>query len=121
MDRAFCLWVFFALGGVGTLGVACQQNVIEAMLDSYVGVGVELTIEAAGARVEKTLPDSAAAKAGLQAKQVILEVNGVGLRGKSLAEVVSMLRGAPNTQVEVLVRTPKGERQLTLTRRALSR
>ena len=103
------------------LGVACQQNVIEAMPDSYVGVGVELTIDAAGARVERTLPASAAAEAGLQAEQVILEVNGVVLRGKRLADVVSMLRGAPNTQVEILVRTPEGERQLTLTRRALSR
>ena len=121
MERAFCLWFFLALGGVGMVGVACQENVIEAMPDSFVGIGVELSVVSAGARVVRTIPDGAAAAAGLQANHVILSVNDVVLRGRSLAEVVSMLRGQPGTDVEVLVRTPDGEREIKLTRQALQR
>lgn len=121
MARLFCLWVFLALGGVGMLGVACQENVIEAMPDAYVGIGVELTIEAAGARVVRTLTDGAAGRAGLEADHVLLAVDDVILRGKSLADVVSLLRGKPGTEVQLLVRTPEGERKVKLTRQAMKR
>lgn len=98
---------------------ACSDASIEAQPKSYVGIGVELTMEAAGARVVRILPGSDATRAGLTADDTILEVGGVSTRGLNLAEVVAALRGEPGTSVDVLVRTPTGERELVLTRRAL--
>jgi len=98
---------------------ACSDESLEAQPKNYVGVGVELTMEAAGARVVRILPGSDATRAGLAPDDVILEVAGVSTRGLNLAEVVGALRGDPGTSVEVLVRSTSGERELSLTRRAL--
>jgi C-terminal processing protease CtpA/Prc len=98
---------------------ACGETAIEAQPRSYVGIGVELTMEAAGARVVRILPGSGAKAAGLSVDDTILEVSGVSTRGLNLAEVVAALRGEPGTTVEVLVRSHTGDRALMLTRRAL--
>lgn len=121
MAQAFCLWSFLIAGAIGALSASCQDRVIEAMPDEYVGVGIELTLESAGARVVRALPDGAAARAGIAAGDVLLSVDGEMLRGKSLAEVVDALRGEPGTRVEVGVRTPKGNKTLVLSRQPVQR
>lgn len=98
---------------------ACSDDALEAQPKHYVGIGVELTMEAAGARVVRILPGSDATRAGLAPDDIILEVGGVSTRGLNLAEVVAALRGDPETTVDVLVRSASGERELALTRRAL--
>jgi len=106
------------LSSTTTLG-GCER-VLEANPQSYVGVGVELTMEAAGARVVRTLPEGAAAAAGLVEGDVLLEVDGQSLRGKHLAETVDLLRGEAGGHVTVLARTRTGDRHVDLVRRAIS-
>lgn len=101
--------------------LACADRAIEAFPDSYAGVGVELTGDAAGYRVVRVADGGGAAKAGLAADDVVLSVGGEATRGQPLADVVERLRGAPGTTVDVLVRTKDGERTLTLTRQAIAK
>ncbi len=99
---------------------ACQGPTLTAFPEQYGGVGVELTLEAAGARVVRVAPGGAADKAGLSTDDVLLAVGPTETRGKELAEVVAALRGAPGSNVDVLVRTRAGERTLTLTRQQIA-
>lgn len=99
--------------------VACQKDVLDANPERYVGIGVELTMEAAGARVVRVIEDGPAAEAGLQPNDVVLEVEGAPARGKGLADVVNAVRGAPGSKLQLLVRTSDGNKELTVTRRAI--
>lgn len=116
MLRAFLSPLLPALALVATFG--CTEQ-MKANPDRYVGVGVELTMEAAGARVVRVLRGSPAKEAGLEAGDVVLEIAGASARGKTLAEVVKALRGEPGSQVTLLARTSGGNKQVTLTRAAL--
>jgi len=102
--------------GVST---ACTDSGMDANPDSYVGVGVELTMEAAGARVVRVLVGSPASEAGLAVGDVVLQVGDESARGKTLAEIVKQLRGAPGSQVTLLARTAGGNKELTITRAPL--
>jgi carboxyl-terminal processing protease len=98
---------------------ACSQRPIEANPERYSGIGVELTMEAAGARVVRVIQGGAAEEAGLRADDVVLEVAGHPARGKTLAHVVERLRGPPGSTVKLLARTGEGNRALTVTRRTI--
>jgi C-terminal processing protease CtpA/Prc len=118
--------VFGALAIAGLTAVlplaACSKSeTIAAFPEAYAGVGVELTMEAAGARVVHVAPGGAAAKAGLVENDIVLAVDGKQARGEQLADIVQALRGKPGTNVEILARTAKGERTLTLERVAVAR
>jgi carboxyl-terminal processing protease len=115
MVRAFLLSCLFALALVP---LACTEE-MDANPDAYVGIGVELTMEAAGARVVRVLPGSPAGAAGLAAGDVVLEIGDTSARGKTLAEVVKQLRGEPGSQVTMLARTADGNKQVTVTRAPL--
>jgi carboxyl-terminal processing protease len=72
--------------------------------------------------VVNSIPGSAAAKAGLSTGDVLETIKGIGTRDMPLAFAEMLLRGDPNTTVEVTVlrarRTPDPEK-LTLTRGVL--
>lgn len=59
--------------------------------------------------------------AGLRAGDIILEVNGKSVSGKSTAEVSEMLKGAPGSEVQIVVRHPitKKEEKFTITRKEI--
>ncbi|HET6344314.1 MAG TPA: PDZ domain-containing protein [Myxococcota bacterium] len=67
--------------------------------EAFVGVGVELRIEAGVPVVVRTLPGGPCAVAGLQAGDRLLAVGDEPTEGASLGDVVMRLRGAPDTQV----------------------
>lgn len=92
---------------------------MQANPERYVGIGVELTMVAAGARVVRVIENGPAASAGLVQDDVVLEVGGVSARGKTLAEVVKALRGEPGSNVQLLARTTDGNKHVTVTRRAI--
>lgn len=98
---------------------ACTKE-MEAYPSNYAGIGVELEMEASGARVTNVLGGGSAAAGGLRADDLILKVDGESARGKSLADIVDQLRGPEGTQVAVTLRARKGERMVTLTRRAIT-
>ena len=112
---SYGLWVVLLLGQIG----CTEKKTIQAQPPSYVGVGVELTMEAAGARVQRVLKNSSAEAASLEADDVILDVNGKPLRGQNLVQVVELLRGEPGTEVTLFVRTKSGNRYVKVTRKKL--
>lgn len=101
------------------ISLACQGEVLEANPERYVGIGVELTMEAAGARVVRVIDKGPAAEAGLQPNDVVLEIEGAPARGKGLADVVNAVRGEPGSSLQLLVRTSDGNKEITVTRRAI--
>jgi len=99
------------------VGISCSEKKnIEAQPDDYVGVGIELTMEAAGARVVRTLPDSPAERAKLMPGDVILEVERESLRGVKLVDAVRKLRGPAGTTIHVLARTATGNKVYLIAR-----
>lgn len=76
------------------------------------GIGVTVAVEGEHAIVTGVLPGSPAQQAGVETGDVILAVDGhptVGLEG---AEVSALIRGAPDSEVMLLVQ--RGASQLTL-------
>ena len=104
---------------VGAWLSACQAETLEAFPAHYVGIGVELTLEAAGARVVRVIPGGPAARGGLEPGDVVLEIEGHPVRGKALAEIVRDLRGEPGSTVTVRARTAGGDRVVTVQRQSL--
>lgn len=98
---------------------ACEKEVLEANPERYVGIGVELTMEAAGARVVRVIDEGPAAQAGLQPNDVVLEIEGAPARGRGLADVVNAVRGTPGSSLQLLVRTSDGNKEITVTRQAI--
>lgn len=77
----------------------------QVLSGAYTGVGVWVRRTSAGAlRVTSLEPDSPAARAGLQPGDRLVAVAGTPVGGRSVAEVVSGLRGRPGTDVTVEVR-----------------
>lgn len=66
--------------------------------------------------VVRSLAGGPAADAGLQAGDRIMEVDGESTAGKSLGNVVMLLRGKPNTQISLAVERD-GKRILVVVRR----
>jgi carboxyl-terminal processing protease len=69
----------------------------------YVGIGAVMTIDNGNLTVVSVLPDSPAEKAGLKAKDRVLEVDGNSTAGMSLDEAVLRIQGKAGTQVTLLV------------------
>lgn len=105
---------------MGIMPAACtKKKTVEAQPASYVGVGVELTMETAGARITRVLPNSSAEAANLKPEDLILDVAGQSLRGQSLVDTVELLRGEPGTEVTIFVRSKEGNRYVNVVRRKL--
>src|SRR5690242_12562995 len=85
----------------------------QVLAGSYTGVGVWIRRGPDGAlRVLSVEPLSPAAKAGLHEGDVLVAVAGHPTRGRSVADVVSALRGDAGTKVTVIV--ARGSNQLTV-------
>ena len=63
------------------------------------GIGVEVSKRNGFLTVVSPLPNSPAIKAGLQGKDVIIEVDGVDIAGQSISESVDLIRGVIGTPV----------------------
>ncbi len=74
----------------------------------YVGIGVGLGMEEDGGRPSfaSVFPEGVAHKAGIQPKDRILEIDGVGMKGKRLEEVVDLIRGPEGSTFSLLVQRP---------------
>src|SRR5699024_8254169 len=89
----------------------------QTLSDSFEGIGATLTIiddlpEVAQAPIK----GSPAEKAGLRAKDKILEVDGNKTAGKTLNEVVSTIRGKKGSEVALVVQRDETTFDVTITR-----
>jgi carboxyl-terminal processing protease len=107
------------VAGLLLWGAAChKETVISAFPESYVGIGVELTIATDGLpEVVKVLPGGSAAEAAIAAGDKFLSIDGQAAAGKTLADVVTLLRGQPGTQVAIEVQRQAGRRERIVVKR----
>jgi carboxyl-terminal processing protease len=67
------------------------------------GIGAQVALRDAQIMIIAPIPDSPAARAGIRAGDVILEVDGWSTEGMSLAEAVLNIRGPKGTSVRLLI------------------
>lgn len=86
----------------------------------YSGVGLTISSEAGLVKVISPMDGGPAARAGVQAGDVISNINGVSAAGLSVSDVSEKLRGAPGTDVTVtFLRDGEDPLQVTLTREVI--
>src|SRR3989344_6661860 len=79
-------------------------NIVKEELDGkFEGIGAEIGIRNNILAVIAPLDNSPAIKAGLQPKDLILEINGNETEGMSLSKAVSLIRGKSGTEVVLTV------------------
>jgi carboxyl-terminal processing protease len=102
---------------------------LEATLDQeFGGVGLELASSSEGVTVHSPVAGGPAGRAGIEAGDVIVSIDGIDARRLSVRDAVAILRGDPGSRVVIGVRRPAGAecidgaeaaadvRMLTLTR-----
>jgi carboxyl-terminal processing protease len=84
----------------------------------YGGIGALIRTKGDYIVISEPYEDAPAAKAGLMAGDVVLEVEGKSTKGKTTSDVVKILKGTPNTPVRILIQRPGTERPIekTITR-----
>ena len=78
----------------------------------YGGIGALIRTKDDYIVISEPYEDAPAAKAGLMAGDVILEVEGKSTKGKSTSDVVKFLKGTPNTPVKILIQRPGTEKPI---------
>lgn len=73
------------------------------------GLGIEVTGEGGLIKVVAPLDDTPAARAGIQAGDVIVALDGKPVRGMSLREAVNSMRGPPGSAIVVTISRAGGE------------
>lgn len=92
----------------------------QAQNSEYAGVGVTVGPDPRGLRVLEVFDDSPAQRARIERGNVIVEAEGIALRGKSQEASVALVKGPEGTEVRIVVLDGKQRRPLTLTRRTIS-
>ena len=69
----------------------------------FEGIGAQVTVEDGQLTIIAPIPDSPAAKAGIRAGDVILEIEGESAEGISIIEAVLIIRGPKGTPVRLLI------------------
>ena len=72
----------------------------------YGGIGAIIRAKDDKVVVAEPYENSPAAKAGLQAGDILLEVNGKSTQGRTYDEISSVLKGQPGTDVKITVERP---------------
>ena len=67
------------------------------------GIGIEITMEDGFVKIITPIDDTPAQKAGLKAGDLVIDVQDVSLKDKSLNDAVKLMRGEPGTKVKVKI------------------
>ena len=76
------------------------------------GIGIEITMEDGFVKIITPIDDTPAKKAGLKAGDLVIEVQDVSLKDKSLNDAVKLMRGEPGTKVKVKILREKTDQPL---------
>ena len=87
----------------------------EGTSGSFVGVGIEITMEDGLVKVVSPIEDTPAARAGLLTNDLITKIDDTPVKGMSINEAVKRMRGEPNTQVRLGILRRSEERTFTVT------
>ena len=96
------------------------EDLQERTSGEYSGVGLTITAEGGLVKVISPMDDSPAARAGVQAGDVISAIEGQNASGLTVTQVSEKLRGAMGTSVTVtFLRDGEEPREVTLTREVI--
>jgi carboxyl-terminal processing protease len=76
------------------------------------GIGIEITMEDGFVKIITPIDDTPAQRAGLKAGDLVIEVQDVSLKDKSLNDAVKLMRGDPGTKVKVKILREKEKQPL---------
>ena len=76
------------------------------------GIGIEITMEDGFVKIITPIDDTPAQKAGLKAGDLVIEVQDVSLKDKSLNDAVKLMRGDPGTKVKIKILREKEKQPL---------
>lgn len=99
---------------------AAEYSLGFSKLEGFVGIGVSLEQAEEGVRVKAVIPSSPAEEAGVQEGDIFLKVDGKDVTGITYTDIVSLLRGAANTKVALVMRRQGKEVALECTRRQVN-
>ena len=81
------------------------------------GLGIEITMEEDLVKVIAPIEGTPAERAGIQAGDLITHVDGVQIKGRTLAQAVRQMRGRPGTKITLVIRRDgRADFPLTITR-----
>jgi carboxyl-terminal processing protease len=81
----------------------------------FVGVGIEITMEDGLVKVVSPIEDSPAFRAGLKSNDLITQIDSTPVKGMSISDAVSRMRGEPNTRVTLTIMRRDENRTFTVT------
>jgi len=67
------------------------------------GLGIEVTMEQGVLRVVSPIDDTPAARAGLQANDIITHLDGIAVAGQTLEQAIDKMRGPVNTPITLTI------------------
>ena len=67
------------------------------------GIGIEITMEDGFVKIITPIDDTPAKRAGLKSGDLVIEVEDISLKDKSLNDAVKLMRGEPGTKVKVKI------------------
>ncbi len=76
------------------------------------GIGIEITMEDGFVKIISPIDDTPAKRIGLKAGDLVIEVQEVSLKDKSLNDAVKLMRGEPGTKVKVKILREKETKPL---------
>ncbi|MHB8427991.1 MAG: S41 family peptidase [Acidiferrobacterales bacterium] len=79
----------------------------ESLRGQFAGIGIEVQMKNRQLVIVAPIDGSPAQKAGLQAGDIILDVNGHSIAGQPINKVVGEIKGPPGTRVSLTIRNPK--------------
>ena len=85
------------------LDVKGFQDMNESTQGSFGGLGLEVTKDPAGVRVISPIDVTPAARAGIRAGDIITRIDGKSIADMSLNAAVKLMRGEPDTKIELVV------------------
>jgi len=97
------------------------QSMRESTEGEFGGIGIEVGMENGQLMVITPIDDTPASRAGLMSLDIIISIDGTPTEGMSLQEAVTLMRGDPDTTLEISVLRAGEEspREFTLTREVI--
>ncbi|MDR2832705.1 MAG: PDZ domain-containing protein [Streptococcaceae bacterium] len=98
-----------------------SQRLSESLQGSFGGIGASLgMVEGRPTIVQAPNEETPAFKAGLKQGDVMLKVEGASVEGKTVSEIVALIRGEEGSKVNLTIERNGEEMDFTLTRAAIS-
>ena len=96
------------------------EELTQTLEGRYSGIGIWLRKNKSGVlEVSSVQANSPAATAGIKVLDSLIDIDGVGLEGASVATAIAALRGAPNTKVSIGLERNQDSIRLELTRQSI--